>query len=168
EKEAKRQARRERLATQPQNTTPQTDKEQALKQAKTRYNMLHSQHKQASAALARAHKQQPGDYSAQETLIAQLAAESEEARAQVAALMEAAKANMAATGPSLGELKKAAANAAIALANGQTAYQTAVANNDASAIRQWQLELTKLATAHAQAQRNLEQAMQTHGLSLDS
>src|SRR5699024_12750082 len=101
-----------------------------------------------------AHKHQPGDYSAQETLIAQLAAESEEARAQVAALMEAAKANMAATGPSLGELKKAAANAAIALANGQTAYQTAVANNDASAIRQWQLELTKLATAHAQAQRN--------------
>lgn len=168
EKEAKRQARRQRLANQQPSPTPQADKEQALKQAKTRYNLLHNQHKQARAALARAQKHQPGDYSAQEKLIAQLAVEAEEARAQVTALMEEAKANIAATGPSLGELKKAAATAAIALADGQTAYQAAVESNDTNAIRQWQLELTKLATANAQAQRNLEQAMQAHGLSLDS
>lgn len=169
EKEAKRQARRERLAAKPQaKTNKNHDDKQALKQAKTRYNLLHNQHKQASAALARALKHQPGDYSAQEKLIAQLAADAEEARAQVAALMEQAKANIAATGPSLGELKITAAKLAIQLADSQAAYELALAEADNQAIRQWQIKLTKIATQHAQAQRNLESAMANHGLQLDN
>lgn len=169
EKEAKRQARRQRLATQQEaKPTPQAEKELALKQAKTRYNLLHNQHKQATAALARAMKHQPGDYSEQEKLIAQLARDAEEARAQISALMDEAKANIAATGPSLGELKIAAAKAALALADGQTAYTQAVENGDIQAIRQWQLELTKLATQHAQAQRQLESALRANGLQLDT
>lgn len=167
EKEAKRQARRERLATQPKTETNNNDNEQALRQAKTRYNLLHNQHKQASAALARALKHQPGDYRAQEQLIAQLAADTKEARAQVTALMEQAKANIAATGPSLGELKITAARLAIQLADAQAAYELALADGNSQTIRQWQIELTKIATQHAQAQRNLESTMATHGLQLD-
>src|SRR5699024_5239715 len=141
---------------------------QALKQTKNLYHLLHNLHKQASAALAHAQKHQPGVYSAQAKHMAQLAADDGDWQAHVNALMKAAKTDIAATGHSLGELKNAADTAAIALADGQTAYQTAVENNDTNAIRQWQLELTKLATANAQAQRNLEQAMQAHGLSLNS
>lgn len=158
-----RHARRERLLAQHAPASSSTE-ENALKQAKTRYNLLRNQHKQASAALARAQKHQPGDYSAQEKLIAQLAAEVEEAKQQVAALMEQAKARMAAEGPSLGELKKTAAKAAIALADGQQAYEEAVAQGDTEAIRRWQQELTQRATAHANAQRALENAMRAQGL----
>lgn len=166
ERDAKRKARTQAIAN---TLQPAENKaaELALTQAKTRYQMLHRQWKQASTALARALKHQPSDYSEQETMIANLAKQAEAARAEVAALMEQAKQHIASQGPSLGELKKAAARAALALADAQAQYQTAVAAGDARQLRQLQQTLTRLATDNAAAQRALEHAMATSGLRAD-
>lgn len=81
--------------------------------------------------------------------------------------MEQAKENIAATGPSLGTLKRNAAHAALALAEAQEKYAAAVANGDSQQLRRLQQALTKLATDNAVAQRALENAMAASGLHND-
>lgn len=164
EKDAKRKARAAAATAKTQQSSDAKHSEQQLKLAKTRYQTLHNQWKQATTALARAQKHQPGDYSEQERMISDLARHAEEAKAQVSALMDNAKQQMAAAGPSLGELKKDAARKALALANAQEAYQAAATAGDKQALRQKQAELTKLATEATAAQRTLEDAMAKHGL----
>lgn len=166
ERDAKRRARTARMAATMQQPTTPTN-EHTLTQAKSRYQTLHRQWKQATAALQRAQKHQPGDYSEQEIMIAQLAEQAQTARNEVAALVEQAKKHIASTGPSLGELKKDAAQKALALAKAQEHYQAAVAAGDAQQLRQLQQALTKLATDNTAAQRALEQAMAASGLSGD-
>src|SRR5699024_12621140 len=101
ERDAKRKKRAANLAIRT-NENQEDDFALALKRAKTRYQTLHSQWKQATAALQRAQKHQPADYSEQETMIAKLAEQAEAARAQVTALMEQAKENIATSVTSLG------------------------------------------------------------------
>src|SRR5699024_9862794 len=145
ERDAKRKKRAANLAIRTKENQ-EDEFELALKLSKTRYQTLHRQWKQATDALQRAQKHQPADYSEQETMIAKLAEQAEAARAQVTALMEQAKENIAATGPSLGTLKRNAAHAALALAEAQEKYAAAVANGDSQQLRRLQQALTKLAT----------------------
>src|SRR5699024_6662531 len=163
DRDAKRKARAAEMAASLQQQE-QDAAANALNLAKTRYQTLHRQWKQATAALNRAQKHQPGDYTEQEQMIATLAEQAQAARAEVAALMEQAKTYIANKGPSLGELKQRAAASALALAHAQSQYQTAIATGDARQLRQLQQTLTRLATENTAAQRALEQAMATSGL----